>query len=330
MSLINQMLRDLEKRNHVNNPQQPLDIKVSELSTKKPGSLFLIIPIAVSLSIFMIFQHYITRESPKERRLTGKPAPEIIHQMQPGTATALLSPATIVEKAAKKSPTNKKTTKTVAKKKAYSKQKPTHPGSIQKAAAQPKTFKGYSPREQAEKLFLQIQQTDLPSIVRSNLEQVLNLDPMHLKARILLAQILLKQGLKQQTADFLDQSLQLFPENLLFIKTRAQIYLQQKNHVAALKILNTRDTSSINDPTYLSLLAAAYQQQGNFKQSVNIYQRLVTLSPNTAQYWLGLAIALENTGTKQQAVTAYQQAIDKNTLKSAIIHYINQRITALR
>ena len=128
------------------------------------------------------------------------------------------------------------------------------------------------------------------------LEQALKLDPRHLKARLLLVKTLHNQGQVSRTASLLDQSLALFPDNLQFINTRAQLYLQQKNPKDALKTLQRIDLINNSNETYLSLLAATYQQLQSFTNAANVYQRLVTVNPEKAENWLGLALSQEKIG----------------------------------
>lgn len=162
------------------------------------------------------------------------------------------------------------------------------------------------------------------------LEQALALDPRHLKARLLLAKTLHNQGQVNKTAEFLDQSLALFPDNLQFINTRAQLYLQQRNPGGALKTLKGIDLTDSSNETYLSLLAATYQQLQSFNNAANVYQRLVTVNPEKAENWLGLALAQEKLGNSRFARESYQQALSRNTLKESIVSYIKLRLIELR
>ncbi len=145
-----------------------------------------------------------------------------------------------------------------------------------------------------------------------------------------MAKTLHNQGQVNKTAEFLDQSLALFPDNLQFINTRAQLFLQQKNPSGALTTLQRVDLTNASNETYLSLLAATYQQQQSFGNAAKVYQRLITVNPDKAENWLGLALSEEKLGDPKLAREAYQQALSKNTLKESIRSYIKQRLTELR
>ncbi|HEY8095301.1 MAG TPA: tetratricopeptide repeat protein, partial [Methylobacter sp.] len=186
-------------------------------------------------------------------------------------------------------------------------------------------------KQRADILYRQAENNfDNPSVIVYKLEQALNLDPRHLKARLLLAKTLHNQGQADKTAEFLDQSLALFPDNLQFINTRAQLFLQQKNPDGALRTLQRIDSTNSSNETYLSLLAATYQQLQSFTNAANVYQKLVTVNPEKAENWLGFALAQEKLNNPKLAREGYQQALSKNTLKQSVANYIKQRLNELR
>jgi Flp pilus assembly protein TadD len=197
-------------------------------------------------------------------------------------------------------------------------------------APKPAPIKETSVKQQADLLYRKVENNYEDYSAVDKLEQVLQLDPRHLKARLLLAKTLHNQGRVNKTAEFLDQSLDLFPDNLQFINTRAQLFLQQKDPNGALKTLQRVDLTNSTNETHLSLLAATYQQLQSFANAAKVYQRLVTVNPEKAENWLGFALAQEKLGNPKLAREAYQQALSKNTLKESIVSYIKQRLMELR
>jgi Flp pilus assembly protein TadD len=185
-------------------------------------------------------------------------------------------------------------------------------------------------KQQADLLYRQVESNFENYSAIYKLEQVLKLDPRHLKARLLLAKALHNQGQINKTAEFLDQSLALFPDNLQFINTRAQLFLQQRNPNGALKTLQRIELANSSNETYLSLLAATYQQLQSFSNAAKVYQKLVSVNPEKAENWLGLGLSQEKLGNLKLARDAYQQALSKETLKESVVSYIKQRLTELR
>lgn len=194
----------------------------------------------------------------------------------------------------------------------------------------PAPIKQLSAKQQADLLYRQAENNAEDYSAVYKLEQVLKFDPRHLKARLLLAKALHNQGQISKTADFLDQSLALFPGNLQFVNTRAQLFLQQKNPAGALKTLQGIDFASSYNETYLSLLAASYQQLQSFTDAAKVYQKLLSVNPGKAENWLGFALTQEKLGNPKFAREAYQQALSKNTLKESVTSYIKQRLIELK
>jgi Tfp pilus assembly protein PilF len=199
------------------------------------------------------------------------------------------------------------------------------------AAPKPAVIQQTTAKQRADLLYRQAENNagDYSAAIYK-LEQALNLDPRHIKARLLLAKTLLNQGQTSKTVELLDQGLALFPDNLQLINTRAQLFLQQKNPDGALRTLQRVDAANSTNEIYLSLLAATYQQLQSFTNAANVYQKLITINPEKAENWLGFALAQEKLGNPKVAREAYQQALSKNALKESIVSYIKQRLTELR
>jgi Flp pilus assembly protein TadD len=359
MSLINQMLRDLESRNTTNNAPSALqhNIQVTQPPTSKiPLLVWGLLAIVTASGIYWAYQYSKTlaKRSPivVADNIKKDPTPIAPYEKVLPAPNAVTDPAPKIEPTPLEN-TTIQSAPVIQPIPAVQEIPPVQPQPpIQPAKAAPSVQavpeivdnlpikKTFSPKPALTALTTAKQQADLLYRQAENnvgdysatykLEQVLNLDPRHLKARLLLAKTLHSQGQVNKTADFLDQSLILFPDNLQFINTRAQLYLQQKNPNAALKTLQHIGVANNSNETYLSLLAATYQQLGSFIDAAKIYQKLLTVNPEKAESWLGLALSQEKLGNLKLAREAYQQALSKNALKESITIYIKQRLTELR
>lgn len=352
MSLINQMLRDLESRNKTNNAQSTLqhNIQATLSSTSKiPLLVWSLLAIIAASGTFGAYQYSqtLTKMPPVIVANTIKKDPAPIAPFEQVLAAPNAVTDTVASKTEQKPPENIPP-QPVQPAPAVQPNPPTP--SIQPTPAvqtapeivaelpikkipvapKPTPIKQTTAIQQADFLYHQAENSagDYSAIYK--LEQALNIDPRHLKARLLLAKTLHNQGQTNKTAEFLDQSLVLFPDNLQFINTRAQLFLQQKNPDGALRTLQRIDLTNSANETYLSLLAATYQQQQSFANAANVYQKLITINPEKAENWLGFALAQEKLDNPKVAREAYQQALSKNTLKESIVNYIKQRLTELK
>lgn len=349
MSLLNQVLKDLEKRKAENTAEHTHLRNVKAVPFTQKKSYYLPLFLICLTSIIAFFTYYnqknhateLNSETPvasqkqilaiKTTNDTEKKTPakkqlaEIVPSDHKGQVTKT------AEDKIKHSLKKKlaiKSTRTSKQKDSATKLKKTFRPITKKPKVQ--IITKLSNKQKAEQLF-EISKKPIDNLDRQkNLELVLLLDPKHIKARLLLSSTLLTQGLVDKTTELLDQGLKILPQNLHFINLRSQLYLQNKQSQTALTLLQQLDTLYVQDETYLNLLAAAYQQNNDDFKSLQTYQRLLKINSQKAEYWLGLALASEKQGDAKQALTAYQQALNKKTLKNDIVSYIKQRLSLLK
>lgn len=343
MSLINQMLRDLETRKSSNNTPPTLQLNVQAtqpLSSKRPLLLWSLLTVVIPGGIYSAYQYsknppqtpsVIVADIPKD------PVPAASYEKVLSAPNAVTVPTPVIEP--KPAENNENQSSAVAQLAHEAQPAPTAQSfpeitagtTAKKTPVSTKlTPESTTAKQKADALYRQVESNSEDLSMNSKLEQALELDPRHLKARLLLAKKLHNQGLVSRTAELLDQGLALFPGNLQFVNARAQLFLQQKNPNNALKTLQSINLAGSTNETYLSLLAATYQQLQSFTDAAKVYQRLVAVNPEKAENWLGLALSQEKIGNPRLAIEAYQHALNKNTLKESITSYIRQRLTELR
>ena len=343
MSLINQVLQDLEKRNAENAPEQHQFNNVKAVPTVHKTLYVLLLAILVISGIIAFFAyHYDTARAEDSNEISPK-------KLEIPRGVRIIPPNNVVDEnkdQIKQQPRIETRPKEILKTrvfetKAINEEEITSIQPFQAPLIDPvitprakkvkiKTVKVLSPYQNAQQLFVLAKKRQNLVDKQSKLIQVLELNPNHLQARLLLVTILLQQGLTDQAAIRLDQNLRLFPQNMQFLKLRSQLFLQRKNPQAALDLLQRVDNIHSQDETLLSLLAAAYQQNNQPIKSLQHYQKLLRINSNKAEYWLGLAIAQERQGHIKDAINSYNQSLSEDTLKPGIISYIKQRLKILR
>jgi len=348
MSLLNQVLQDLEKRKATGDIAEPFQINhvkaVTVTPKKTPYLLFTLIVLTcfiAILSYFLFIRQSVNIDPPALQQTPVIAAKEVVtpasqnitikesQQKKPALQLAK-KPQVLTKNLAKKiKPKQHAVNNKVATQQAQVTQIKI-PQTPIKQTLKSQAIKTLSPEQKAEKFYKTAEKQHNIIEQQRNLESTLKLNPQHINARLLLSSILLQQGLTEKTTNILEQGLSLFPKNMRLINLRSQLLLQNKQAQIALTLLHRLDATYVQDETYLSLLASAYQQNNNNENSLNVYQKLVTINPKKAEYWLGLAISLEKQGNTRQALNAYQQALNKNTLKIVIVSYIKQRISILK
>lgn len=341
MSLLNQVLQDLEKRNAENIPEQLQLSHVKAITTHQSRSYYLPFAILCLIAIIIVYvqnkpeifeKHNSVKPNTVKKIVAVQSANNSINKKAlekpsvPGTV-----PSPHKAQALTTVQNNKqliKSGKSTGQKKQPTEIKLQHKTIKEKPKTQ--AVKKLSIEQKAEQYFSLAEKQPPNNDKQKNLERAIQLNPLHINARLLLINTLLQQGLASQSAILLDQSLELFPQNLRLITLRSQLFLQKKQAQGALNVLHRIDENYVQDETYLSLLAAAYQQNNDNFNSLKNYQKLLKINPQKAEYWLGLAIALEKQDSPQQALDAYQHALNKKTLKPVIVSYIKQRISILK
>jgi len=161
------------------------------------------------------------------------------------------------------------------------------------------------------------------------LREALSLYIPHIKAREMLAGIYIKSGRFINAAELLSEGVKVVPEYSLFAKLYARVLLEQNNPGLAIKILENGSAAIGVEPDYHALLAATYQRVKNHKKAVEIYLQLVKIRPAAGVWWLGLAISLEKSGKGKEALEAYRRAQKTGSLKAGLVKFTNNRVSAL-
>lgn len=167
---------------------------------------------------------------------------------------------------------------------------------------------------------------------KQSLREALSLYVPHIKAREMLAGIHIKSGHFINAAELLKEGIGVVPDYPLFAQLYARVLLEQKNPQLAIAVLNRGASSArmSTEPDYFALLAATYQRVKNHQKAIDIYLQLVKVRPNSGIWWLGLGISLEKQGKTKEALDAYRRAQDTGSLKSGLVKFTNNRVSALK
>ena len=163
------------------------------------------------------------------------------------------------------------------------------------------------------------------SALRSALAQ----EPAHLKARELLSGVYISQGRWIEASELLREGVAIAPQHHTFIKLYARSLMQLKRDAQAITVLSENKPALAQDPEHYALLAALYQRQQNHEAAAHTYSDILKLNPAMGIWWVGMGISLEAMGEHQQALEAYQQARKTGTLNGDVARYTDNRLLAL-
>lgn len=160
------------------------------------------------------------------------------------------------------------------------------------------------------------------------LGEALTLDSKHHETRLLLASLYIRQQRNIDAETLLASGLARNPGHSPFAKLHAQLLLTQARYREAIQHLQTALPGADRDAEYHAILAGLYQRTGKVPEAVQQYQVALRLMPTKGEWWMGLGISMEQAGNPEKAFAAYQRAL-QHPLSSPLQQYVNTRIKNL-
>lgn len=163
-------------------------------------------------------------------------------------------------------------------------------------------------------------------LARQQLELLLEQAPEDHEARLLLARM-------HQQSDRPEQAFQLLEAGLSQARpgpiaaALARLMLAHNQPEPAVELLLQHTESMDGDVDYQLLLAAAFRQSGADEQALILYRGLSQSSPERGQVWIGLGSSLEALNRPQDARAAYLQALHADDARA--IAFARSRLAAL-
>lgn len=359
MSLINQVLKDLEKRqaNEMADATQNMEgLAPTTPVQRKSGKL---IPVLVSFVIVLSaglsgawwwHQHNRTEQKTIAMKSATKPAPTLAAAPAKAPVVAPVSHkkavpvheprishnAHVVHRPAKRhkqeiARTHARQTRPTGAR--HSKHVTTSTPDAREAGGQMQ--KQMVPFQKDQKAEIAYQaaydQIELHNLARAEtlLRRALSYDPANIRSRILLAGLMIKQGRWVETVGLMQQGLKQRPDNTDFLKLYARVLMQLDRDHEAIQVLREHAPGIAADPNYYALLAALDQRQHDHRDAAKIYANILKLRPDTGAWWVGLGISLEALGKTKQAQEAYARARKTGSLVGELARFTDKRLVAL-
>lgn len=166
-------------------------------------------------------------------------------------------------------------------------------------------------------------------LAEQHLQAALQADPGHLQARESLSGVLLYQDRRREAEQVLAAGLEHHPQAPSLARPYARLILEQGRDTAAIEVLETALVNAVGNADYLALLAGIYQRNQRYADAAASYRSALSLAPQRAAWWLGLGLALEGSGALQPAAGAYRSAIENPGLNPDARRYAEQRLQQL-
>lgn len=353
MSLINEMLRDLESRRRSGDRQLPSGEQPTAMPREFVSRRWLLLAltgVALAVVIWLAAGRQLTGDAATaEVSLAVVTAPEVSAPEKQGIAEPIIAAIPEAEQttvaAASVDPPSARVMTPQVEPEMSASTVAVSPGaapveSLQLKPFQPppekrlsKTKVSQSPQQQAEQLYRSAQQqlkTRALSPAVDQLVQALSLDSQLLEARLLAIDLLTQLQRPQEAAQLLEAGLQLQPDSFELRKRSARRLLTQGDGAAALVLLQAKPLPLVaEDSGYHALLAAVLRENAAYREAAGVYRQLLDFRSREPLWWLGLAISLEQAGVQAEAKSAYQQALALPGLQLNLIDYIKGRLQVL-
>ena len=195
-----------------------------------------------------------------------------------------------------------------------------------------KQIKQISPQQQLDNEFRKA--TTLLQQGRSNeaysaYEVMLQRDAGYDAARQAMVGILLEGKRNAEAERLLQDGLQHNVKNSGFAMLLARLQVERGELGTALETLQKTLPYAERQADYQAFVAALLQRQNNHPQAIAHYQAALQLSPNSGLWLMGLGMSLQAEQHKEEARAAFKRALESNTLSAELRAFVEQRMKEL-
>lgn len=164
----------------------------------------------------------------------------------------------------------------------------------------------------------------------SALQQALKLDPQHAPARQALISVLIDNNRQEDAMRELKHGLALDPHQSNFAMILARLQVERANINEAIISLQASLPAGQERADYLAFLAALKQKTGAHKEAIQLYRQALKKHPSNGVWWMGLGISLQADGAPQEAIDAFKQAKTQPGLSAELHAFVDQKIASLQ
>ena len=149
------------------------------------------------------------------------------------------------------------------------------------------------------------------------------------EARVRYAETLLKMGQAPAAEASLRQGLEGRPKAAVLARMLGHLLFDRGDISGALKVMRSATPAVAADPDYYAFLAALYQRLGGYRAAAETYRQILRVRPANGAVWIGLAISLAAAGENPDAGHAFAQAARDPQLSAVMREYAARELARL-
>lgn len=338
MSLINQMLQDLEKRDGAadGSGALPQGVHAAAVARTSKRSLLPWLGVLLVAVVGMVIWLGERKPAGPEAQIAAAnfPAPPPLVETPPAppasadigqnsalTAAAPATPAVapkerpaarVAEKPRANAPSTPPRERTrPAKPEAVSKSSPLDEAAMRAEQRYRDALNAYSQGRTTESL--------------AQARQALTDDPAHLGARQLLLRQLVQQRANDQARTVAREGLQVHPAQIGWASVLTRLEMERGDLGAARRVIDDTLPRAASSADFHSLAGAVAQRQGKPGDAAEFYRGALRLKPAEGRNWIGLAMALEADGHAPEAREAFRRALQTGDALSPELQALAER-----
>lgn len=136
----------------------------------------------------------------------------------------------------------------------------------------------------------------------------LRADATHAAARLALAGVLIGQSRPDEALTLLQEGHALAPQQPALALMLGRLQAERQDHAAALRTLAAAEAQATGNAEFQGVQAAVLQQTGQHAEAAEKFAAALRLSPRHGVWWMGLGISLAETGQPAAAREAFERA----------------------
>lgn len=159
-----------------------------------------------------------------------------------------------------------------------------------------------------------------------SLRRALNLDSRHAQARQALLSVLLEQKQWREALSVANDGLALDPTQSGWAMIAARLLVEQGDLARAADLLATHSPHAERNADYQAFHGLLLQRLQRPREAAQRYQAALVLHPAEGRWWYGLGLALDADRRETEARDAYRKARDSGNLSPDLAAVVDQKL----